>query len=79
MPTFSNELKTQPDPAFIRRDLVANPPPHISPEFLFSLRITEVETIRIEGTALGEERKKAARERARGRVGEVVNIQARLA
>lgn len=33
--------------------------------------ITEVETIRIEGTALGEEMKQAALERARVRVGEV--------
>ena len=169
--------KTLPDAAFIRRDLVANPPLHISPEFLFSLGtpdaealaasreflaelrdadllvieaamynftipstlkawidhivraghtfkvgeqgpegllkntkailvlgsgwiysegpaksadyqepylrtvlgyigITDVETIRIEGTALGEETKKAALERARVRVGEVVRSPA---
>jgi FMN-dependent NADH-azoreductase len=34
--------------------------------------ITDIETIRIEGTMLGEQSKQAALERARGRVGEVV-------
>lgn len=36
--------------------------------------ITEVETIRIEGTALGEDMKQAALTRARARVGEVVSL-----